>query len=469
MDSHKVVLRVFLLALLLAAVGSLVQCGGGDQQAAKELNPEQKKLIDKFGLDPDKPYAGTELRFLICCHTAPQFASLTNKTNTQFEKLTGIKVAWGKVPFASFQEKVTTEVITGGGAYDLVAWQDGWGPSIRSGLAPLDDKIEEAGINMNDFPSAYQEASTAGSEDGTYYGIPLRGHPQFFFYRKDIYKELGLEPPKTWTEFIEQGEQIKQNTEVSPIGMYYSRQAGQNTTPWITHLWSNGGDIFDENYRPIFNSPEGVEATKRYVSYLREYELTPPAAATWNEQDASLQMAKGNVATFAGWWWLYSEFTNPEQAPPEVRENIGFTSIPAMEGGPQEAVSYGQTWPVGILQDSKNQEAAWEYIKWLTHPATEKAVAVDKSKPEFSTNVVVHLSNMRDSEVNTANSGLPKVAAEVLENSRTRPLIPEWPTIQNDVIAPALEEIAGGADVQATLDRAADKAERILAREGYYD
>ena len=73
---------------------------------------------------------------------------------------------------------------------------------------------------------------------------------------------------------------------------------------------------------------------------------------------------------------------------------------PATTGKPP--ISYSQIWPVGISKYSKNQDAAWEYLKWLTNAKTEKAVVLDKSKPEFDNVVAVHYSVLNDPEV-----GLP--------------------------------------------------------------
>lgn len=318
---------------------------------------------------------------------------------------------------------------------------------------------------MNDFPQAYREASTLGSEDETYYGMPMRGHPLMFFYRQDIYNDLGLEPPETFQEFVQQGEQLNQETDINPTAMYYSRLSGQNMWLYLSHLWSNGGDVFDDNYRPIFNSPEGIEAVKLYVDYLQQYEMTPPSSATWAEAEGNQAFNQERAATFMGWWWMYSTMTS-DDATKTVRENAAFAPMPAWEG--KETVSYAQIWPVGILQDSKNQEAAWEYLKWMTSKETEKKVALREDNPDFENNVVVRYSNLRDEEINEKWGGIQEVGAEVLEDARTTPMIPEWPEIQ-EVLSTAVNDIAGGADAQKRMDKAAEQVEKIMEREGYYE
>ena len=68
-----------------------------------------------FGLNPDKPYDGTHLDFLICCSTAPQFASATVKGDEEFTAMTGISVTWAMCHLApsrnSFTWKPPTRIL----------------------------------------------------------------------------------------------------------------------------------------------------------------------------------------------------------------------------------------------------------------------------------------------------------------------------------------------------------------------
>jgi multiple sugar transport system substrate-binding protein len=102
--------------------------------------------------------------------------------------MTGIEVTWDNTPYAAFQAKLLTEGATGSGTYDVVAWVDSWGHGIKPYLVPLNDRIEQANIDVADYPKAYTDA--ASGDDGTLYGLPFRGHAQVLFYRKDVFEEL---------------------------------------------------------------------------------------------------------------------------------------------------------------------------------------------------------------------------------------------------------------------------------------
>ena len=65
-------------------------------------------------------------------------------------------------------------------------------------------------------------------EDGTIYGLPFRGHAQVLFYRKDVFSQLGLQPPQTWDDVAADAKTIREKTQLNPIAMYYKVGAGQN-------------------------------------------------------------------------------------------------------------------------------------------------------------------------------------------------------------------------------------------------
>lgn len=418
-----------------------------------------------FGLDAERPYDGTELQFLICCSTAPQFASLAAKTEEEFTQMTGISVSWGDLPFGSFQEQLYLEANNPNTDFDIVAWVDAWGPNVEANLLPLNDFLEEAGFDLSDYPDAYLDASRITSDDGTIYGLPLRGHPQMLMYRADVFEELGLDVPTTWQEVSAAAEVIAAETDLEPISMYYGINVDQNLFNWYSHLWGAGADIIDENFEPAFNNEVGIAATEQYLSYLRDG-YTIPSSIAFNEQEANQEIVQGRSAMFVGWWWMATRLTNSDV--PAVAENAAFAPAPGWEGG--TTTSYGYIWPVGVLAQSDQQEAALEYLKWLASPITERRVVLDAADPAFDTNVAVRLSVLADEEVNAVHDGLQGVASSILADARTLPLIPEY-TDMIPILAEAINELAvdENADVQEVLDLAAQDIRDILEDAGYYE
>jgi multiple sugar transport system substrate-binding protein len=284
-----------------------------------------------------------------------------------------------------------------------------------------------------------------------------------FFYRKDVFDQLGLEVPTTWQGVAEAAQTIEDQTDLDGISMYYGVSANQNLFNWLSNVWGNGGDIFDDTWHASFNSPESVEATNEYMSFLRDG-LTSEGAVAYGEGEGEEELLGGRAAMFVGWWWMYADTQNPERAAPEVLNNIAFAPAPGWEG--KGAASYGYLWPIGILASSDAPDAAFEYLKWLTHPTTGIRVALD-TEPAFLTNVVVRTSALADEAVNAQWGGIQDVAGDVLANARTLPLIPEWPEVEA-ILAVAINDIATGADTQARLDQAAADVDAVMQRAGYF-
>ena len=417
-----------------------------------------------FGLDASKPYDGTHLQFLICCSTAPQFASAAVKGAAEFTEMTGISVSWGDLPFGSFQEQLYLEATNPSTEYDIVAFVDAWGTNIYDFLHPLNDFVEDAGIDWDDYGPAYQSAATGNSD--TIYGMPFRGHPLLLHYRADVLEAVGMDPPATWQDVSTIAQAIVDSgMDIAPIAMYYGLNVDQNLFNWYSHLWGAGTDIFDENWEPIFNNETGIAATEQYLSYVRDG-YSPAASVAWNEQEANQELVQGRAAMFIGWWWMASRMINAEL--PEVADNASFAPAPGWEGG--DTASYGYLWPVGILAQSDSLDASLEYMKWLVHPLTERRIVLDAEDPALDTNVAVRLSVLADEEVNEVHNGLQGVASAVLADARTIPLIPEYTEII-PILAEAINELAvdAGADVQAVLDLAAEDVRFVMQGAGYYE
>ncbi len=413
-----------------------------------------------YGLKSGKPYDGTKLVYLL--PHAAQFNGHAKRTQ-EFTDFTGIEVEYQFVPFGNLKEKITTDGVLGSGEVDLYCFLDSWGPSLKQFLVPLDDQIQGAGIDMNRYPPAFVKGS---QYDGTFYGLPLRGHPQLMFYRKDILAQLGLEPPTTWAELEATAKTITEKTDLHGAAMYYGKgNSGQNLYVWYAYLWSNGGDIFDENWKPIFNSPAGIEATQRYIDLMLKHEATAPGSAFFSEYEASQSISQNESAIVILWWWHFGNMTNPEKSQDIVVKNMGFAPVPGWEG--KQKATLALSMVTGVSTHSGKQEAAWEYLKWVSNQELEKQNVLDKSDPDTMTIVAVQTETLEDPEINATSDGMHAAAAKSLAVSNIMPMFSEWPEVMT-ALEVAISEIAGGKSVKEQLDKAAKEVEQIMERGGFY-
>jgi len=409
----------------------------------------------KYGLLDGKPFDGTKLNILSV--VTPQFDGLMLR-DQEFTDLTGIETEWTFIPFGSLQEKVAAEGIAANGTYDVVNYLDSWGPPNAHWLKRIDELMKRDGISMDRYPSAFARSAQF---EGETLGFPLRAHPQLMFYRKDLIPEA----PTSWEEIIEIGKKLKEtNPDVAPLALYYNNDGNrQNLFIWLNFLWAAGGDIFNDDWTAAWTSEEALQATEDYIALHTTHGVTNPNSVAFTEQDARQSFMQGKSAMIPVWWWAYSGFHNPDSST-LTKDQVAFTGMPTYGG---KTKSYAISMPFSISEYSKNPDAAWEFLKWLSNPEMDKANAVEREVggKKIVNNVVTHISSLQDADVNAANDGIQAAAWESLRESDIMPQIPEWPEI-GDILSAAIAKAAAGGDTRALMMEAADQSNRILKRAG---
>lgn len=406
-------------------------------------------------LKPGKPYAGTELSLLTV--VAPQFKAHEAKL-AEFEALTGIKVKYQYVPFASTRDKLTAELVAQGAQYDLLSVMDVWGPSLYNLFEPINARLAEKKIDMVErYPYAHLRAARDGNGNGkNILGMPIRGHVQLMFYRKDVFAKLGLKPPATWDEMVETGKTIQAKTDLSGVAMYYGKTGAQNLMIWFNYLWGMGGDLLDAKGQPAFNSPQAVAATQAYIDVLLKHKVAPAASASFNEADAANSMAQGKTAMYPVWWWRYAGLVDPKTSTLKP-EQVGFAPLPSMAG--KESTTYTNSWFYGINKNSKKKDAAMEFLTWISQPEIERSVLLD---PALNEVVAVQTKNLIDGDVNRRFGGMHLFGAQALKGAKGTPLFPQWSQVSDLLEATMSELITGKTQVKPALDEAASRARKIL-------
>lgn len=408
-----------------------------------------------YALKPGKPYAGTTVNIML--PNAGQYRA-QKKRLAQLEELTGITAVHNYVPYGQLLDKITAEAVAGSDAYDLVTYQDTWGPSLSPYLEPLDALVAADGVDMKDYPQVFVDCSTY---KGTLYGLPVRAQAQLLFYRKDLFEQAGVQPPKTMDELVAAGKAVQEKTGVSGIAMDYGKGNGfQNLFSWMNFMYGHEASLLDAQSKVAFNNEKGVAATTAYLAPLLQDKIANPGSIQFVEGDKVSSFAQGNTAMVMVWWWGYSTLVGSRST--LKPEQVGFVAVPGFGNGTKSAI--GQCMPFAVSKLSKKKEAAFEVLKWMANPDLEIAVATDKSDPDTNEIIVVHSSSLQNADVNKANNGLQAVGYESLQVARAMPMMKTWPQVASILEATISDLAAKGGDIKASLDAAAVQVQRIVDR-----
>ncbi len=278
-----------------------------------------------------------------------------------FTAKTGHKVEWVTLEENVLRQRVTTDITTKGGAFDIMTigmyetpiWgANGW-------LVPLDDLSEE--YDVDDILPAMRGGL---SHDGTLYAAPFYGESSMVMYRTDLMEKAGLEMPEapTW-EFIRKAAAAMTDRDNEINGICLRGKAGWGEGGAFITVTANsfGARWFDEDWNAQFDQPEWKEALTFFVDMMKE--SGPPGYATngFNENLSLFQQGKCGMwidATVAA-----SFVTNPNDS--TVADRVGFALAPNKEGVEKRS-NWLWAWALAIPAGTQKADAAKQFIEWAT-------------------------------------------------------------------------------------------------------
>jgi len=189
---------------------------------------------------------------------------------------------------------------------------------------------------------------------GKYAAVPFDGWIQAIWYRKDVFDELGLEPPVTW-------DAIKTACEAIPgfgdflYGITLGTDPGQNYGHQIFEqvAISNNAWPFDENGNVTMNTPEMVAALEWYASLQ---DCATPGPQYWRGAREAYEYDQAAMLFYST--YIMDDLVEgsglegggkAQLATPDLAKRTGFA--PVMKG-PNGSATYGQLVTLGILTDA---------------------------------------------------------------------------------------------------------------------
>jgi len=407
----------------------------------------------------------------------------TEKTDTlkQFEQANDIKVAieWGDE--ASVRQKVLTDLISGGGRYDVILLgSDGAVQTYGYAgfLEPLESYLATGDydqyIDMNDVFPSIKEANTV---DGHLYGLSYYAFGPGIIYRTDLFQKYGVEVPTTIPELETALQQLKDGlakdgiTDVYPLTMRGA--PGEEPTLDLAGFvyamvgypaWFEGGAVTPDQIReskakPIFTG-DFKPGFAEFVKLAREY--GPPGIATHTWVDMMNIYSQGKAAVLLpsainG----YAALTSTENT--TVLDNSDFA--PIVVGPTGKPVESFWSFSFGINKASKHKADAMKVLAFLTGERSLQEFANRTQWPS------VPFESVMKSQVLVDKWGAEEVAlnAEAMANANPKyfPYIPELSDFMDRIGTAASKAISTG-DVDGALNDLQAWALQRMQLAGYY-
>uniref|UniRef100_UPI000AEE3D30 ABC transporter substrate-binding protein n=1 Tax=Marinobacterium profundum TaxID=1714300 RepID=UPI000AEE3D30 len=215
--------------------------------------------------------------------------------STAFEEThPDIKLEWVVLEENVLRQRLTTDIATGGGQFDVMTigmyeapiWgKKGW-------LAPMGNLPAEYDVE-DIFPSVRNGLSA----DGTLYALPFYSESSMTYYRTDLFEEAGLTMPDqpTW-EQVRDFAKALHKPDQGQYGICLRGKAGWGENMALVSTMANafGARWFDEQWKPEFDGQEWKNTVSFYVDLLGNY--GPPGASSngFNENLALVNSGKCN-------------------------------------------------------------------------------------------------------------------------------------------------------------------------------
>lgn len=289
----------------------------------------------------------------------------------QFEEETGITVSLIQSDWDSVANRVVPELATGGSAYDVVEFDNGWVAEwCGAGWAtPLDDYMP-AGYTTDMIPGLVDLFSCP---DGKLYGVVWNNDTRFFYYNAAKLEEAGFtEAPKTWDELTEQSLAAQQQGVVQyGFAPFWNQEWSLGNE---FHFWTYafGGELVDENGCITMNTDENTLKAVQFMMDSLTNGVADPAGLTYNQAAAQDIFLKGDTLFMPQAIAGLKAYTEDETIS-KVAGQIEVGVVPSAENGATAALTLPEAY--AIPTGSQHKEAAWKFIEYMTSKETNKVLA----------------------------------------------------------------------------------------------
>ena len=383
-----------------------------------------------------------------------------------------IKLKWVTLEEGTLRQRVTTDIATKGGQFDIMTigmyeapiWgKKGWLTELKT----------DAAYDVDDLLPAIRSGLSVG---GKLYAAPFYGESSMLMYRKDLADKAGITvaDKPTWADIKTLASKIHDpKNGVYGICLRGKPGWGDNMAFLTTLVNTFGGQWFDMQWKPQVDSKPWHDAISFYVDLLKSY--GPPGSANNSFNEILALYNEGKCGMWIDATIAASFITDPKQS--KVADKVAFANAPT-QATPKGA-NWLWSWNLAIPAGSKKVDAAQKFITWATSKDYVQLVAKTNGWANVPTGTrkstyanaefqkAARFAAAEKAAIDSANptdSTLPKSPYVGVQFAA----IPEFQSIGLAVGQQMSAALAGKSTVDAALKAGQQAADREMKKAGYY-
>ncbi|GHB62182.1 sugar ABC transporter substrate-binding protein [Streptomyces umbrinus] len=396
----------------------------------------------------------------------PQMEDIAKLTKSTFTKDTGIKVNFTILPENELRDKVTQDIATQAGQYDVATigayevpiWhKNGWLHELSS-YAGKDSAFDEADLLK-------PMVQSLSGDDGKLYALPFYGESSMLMYNKEVMAEKGITVPEkpTWQQVADIAAKVDgARPGMKGICLRGLAGWGELGAPLTTVVNTFGGTWFTKDWKAQVNSPAFKKATNFYVDLVRKHgEVGAPQAGFTECLNA---LSQGKVAMWYDATSAAGSLEDPKSS--KIAGKVGYSYAPVDR---TDSSGWLWTWAWAMPKTTKKADAASKFMLWASGKDYEKLVGKELGWSRVPAGK--RASTYELPEYQKAAAAFGDITLKSIEQANpTDPGVQPRPTVGVQFVAvpefqdlgtKVTQEISAAIAGKTSVDKALDKGQKL--------
>lgn len=314
------------------------------------------------------------------------------------------------------------------------------------GFADVTAEVDAWSDGADLLPSVLDTAKV----DGKLYGVPWFVGVRALYYRTDVFRELGVEPPATLADIAPLARKVR----AAKPDMLGISVGGKYTYGALPFVWANGGDVAErtgDTFTSTVDSPEAKAGWAQYTELLSD-DICPPEVCAGNGGDASVEAFRAGKAAMT----IGGDFNRKSVDASAAAGKYAVVPLPGATAG-SIAPAFAGGNLLGVLRGTERRTLAAEFTQLLAGKKYQREMyAAMGTLPTFAD---------VQREVAESDEFLAPFIATLENGTRFVPATPAWAKIDAQAVLPTLlQQVATGAqDVDTAAASAAEAMNAAFA------